>query len=116
MVLVFFFGIVAILVGRFAILGFILAVYTFRPRQLGELLEFLKVLGRDQPPPNTAFVGLALAAALPIVGNNVLSKVASNAATPTVLATAIPPTFNKPEANNEYPNVATANTTLALLR
>ena len=77
MFLVFFFGIVAILVGGGAILGFILAVYTFRPRQLGELLEVLKVLGHDEPPPNTAFVGLALAAALPIVGG--LSFAASGA-------------------------------------
>lgn len=62
MILLFFFGLVAFLVCGGAILGFLLAVYAFRPHELGQVFALL-----DGHKPNTAALGLVIAALLPAI-------------------------------------------------
>lgn len=67
MILIFFFGLVAILVCGGAILGFLLAIYAFRPHRLGDVMALLSGTSYGKHVPNTAAVGLAIAAALPAI-------------------------------------------------
>ncbi len=67
MIFLFFFGLVAALVCGGAVLGFLLAIYVFRPRQLGDVLALLRGSTYENRIANTAAVGLIIAALLPAI-------------------------------------------------
>jgi hypothetical protein len=67
MIFVMFFALVFALVGGAAVLGFLLAIYAFRPHRLGDVLAVLKGSDYEDRAPNLAGVGLLIAAFLPIV-------------------------------------------------
>ena len=67
MIFVFFFGFVAALVCGAAILGFVLAIYVFRPRRLADVFALLNGSRYQRHVPNTAAIGLILAALMPAI-------------------------------------------------
>jgi len=67
MILVFFFALVAFLVCGGAIVGFLLALYAFRPHELGQVFALLSGSAYERHVPNQAALGLLIAALLPAI-------------------------------------------------
>lgn len=65
MILIFFFGFVAVLICGGAITGFVFALYAFRPDRLADLLPLLENSTYKNQLQSNAAIGLFLAAAMP---------------------------------------------------
>lgn len=65
MILILFYAFVAALVCGGAVLGFVLAIYLFRPQRLDEMRDWRLSTGYSWLPSSLITIGLALAALIP---------------------------------------------------